>query len=127
MSAYRAWPDRSETMVFTQGMPWYLFRTASTWPVVSARLMPNQVFMALARLPALASRSVNADVLVHGTGVPSRLLITGPYRVDHSVRVTRASEPSGRRATTVTARWVIATGRPFSRYSVGCPLTRLSW
>src|SRR6516164_725395 len=79
MSAYRATPSRSLTIVFTQGMPWYFCRIDSTCWVVAARSMPNQVLTARARLPAFASANANACVVVQEkNGKPGRLLNTGP-------------------------------------------------
>ena len=41
--------------------------------------------------------------------------------------MTGARVPFGCLASTVTSRGVIATALPFCRYSVGWPLTRVSW
>src|SRR5215472_5934251 len=78
MSAYRARPARSVAIVLAQGMPWYFFRIDSICWVLDARSNPNQVLNARARLFALASAKANAEVVVQGRGLPSRLLKTGP-------------------------------------------------
>src|SRR5215472_5070087 len=127
MSAYRASPARSVAIVLAQGMPWYFFRIDRICWVLDARAKPNQVLAARARLLALASAKANAVVLVHGRGMPSKLLKTGPYRVHQRVWVTGARVPFGCLASTVTVRGVIATALPFCRYSVGWPWTRVSW
>src|ERR1700678_3500733 len=100
---------------------------ASTWRVVAARSMENQVFRARARLRALASSKANAVVVVHGSGTLNSASNTGPYRVEYSVLVTVVRPPPGARAVTVTARLVMAAGWPLTSYSVGCPGTRVSW
>ena len=78
MSAYSAWPCLSETIVLTQGMPWYLFRTASTWRVDDARSKPNQVLNARARLSALTSFNAKAVLAVQGNDKPENEFRTGP-------------------------------------------------
>src|SRR5215468_12395834 len=78
MSAYRARPARSVAIVFTQGMPWYFFKIDSICCVLDARSKPNQVLTARERLFALASARANAEVVVQGSDMPSRLLKTGP-------------------------------------------------
>src|SRR5215510_14632089 len=126
MSAYRARPARSVAIVFAQGMPWYFFRMLSICWVLDARAKPNQVWNARARLLALASAKAYAVVVLQGNGMPAKLK-TGPLRVHQRVWVTGARVPSGCLAITVTVRGVIATALPFCRYSVGWPLTRVSW
>src|SRR5215467_13600242 len=76
MSAYRASPARSVAIVLAQGMPWYFFKIDSICWVLDARSKPNQVLNARARLFALASAKANAEVVLQGSGMPSRLLKT---------------------------------------------------
>src|SRR5215813_9331028 len=78
MSAYRARPAWSVAIVLTQGMPWYFFKIDSICCVLDARSKPNQVLSARARLFALASAKANAEVVLHGSEMPSRLVKTGP-------------------------------------------------
>src|SRR5215469_2943713 len=78
MSAYRARPARSLAIVLTQGMPWYFFKIDSICWVLDARSNPNQVLIARERLLALASPRANAEAVVQGSDMPSRLLKTGP-------------------------------------------------
>src|SRR5215468_3395874 len=78
MSAYRASPARSVAIVLTQGLPWYFFRIDSICWVLDARAKPNQVLNARARLFALASTKANAEVVVQGSEMRSKLLKTGP-------------------------------------------------
>src|SRR6516164_4086740 len=85
MSAYRARPARSVAIVLAQGMPWYFFRMLSICWVLDARAKPF----------ALASAKANAEVVLQGSEMPSRLLKTGPYRVHQRVWVTGASVPFG--------------------------------
>src|SRR5437763_10223549 len=127
MSAYRATPSRSLTIVFTQGMPWYFCRIDSTCWVVVARSMPNQVLTARGRLPALTSPKANPCEVPQGSEMPDRLLNIGPYLVHQNVWCTGARLPSGCLAMIVTRRGVIATALPSCRYSVGWPGTRASW
>src|SRR5215469_13977649 len=78
MSAYKARPALSLAIVLTQGMPWYFFRIDSICWVLDARSKPNQVLIARERLLALASPRANAEAVVQGSDMPSRLLKTGP-------------------------------------------------
>src|SRR5262249_29028800 len=78
MSAYRARPGRSVAVVLAQGLPWYFFRIRGFCCLLDSRSKPKQVLNAGARLLALASAKANAEVVLQGNGMRSKLLKTGP-------------------------------------------------
>src|SRR4051812_22177469 len=125
-SAYSAWPHLSATMVFTQGMPWYVLRIRSSSATDRAWSVSKKWFRTR-KFPAFTSRMANAVVGVHGSGTPTRLSNTGPYLVHHSDLVTFCSDPPGCLAITETMRSSIGVGVPSWRYEVGSPGTSVSW
>ncbi len=118
MSAYRAWPVLSAAIVLTQGIPSYFFRICSSCAVDVAMSVARK-WLKTRKLSALASSIEKASSGVHGNGMPSSEVNTGPNRVDHRVLVTGARLPLAWRAWTVTRRLVMACGLPSKRYWVG--------
>src|SRR5205823_5241418 len=103
MSAYRACPHLSATIVLTHGMPWYFSRMSSSCGTEVARSVSAK-WLKTRKLSTLASRMANASELVHGNGMPRIDVKTGPYRVQYSVWLTVDSLPSLPRTVTVTLR-----------------------
>src|SRR3954463_11884984 len=126
MSAYKACPLLSATIVLTHGMPWYFFSTFNTPAADDAWSTPRK-WLKTRKLSALASRIVNAVSAVHGSGMPRMLLNTGPYRVHHVEWVAVCSLPSLPLTVTLTVRCCIFVGVPSTRYDVGSPGTNVSW
>jgi hypothetical protein len=80
MSAYRAEPPLSATIVLTHGMPWYLRRMSSTF-CADCALLTSKKWLKTRKLSTFTSRIANAVVGPQGSGMPASSVRTGPKRV----------------------------------------------
>src|SRR3569833_3179582 len=107
-------------MVLTHGTPCVRLSAPTMSAVLRAWSRSNHV-LSPHMFVALASRTVYADFVVHGSGMPWKSLSTGPYRVDQKVWRTGFSAPSAWRTWTVTSRDVIFSGLPAAAGVGGAP------